>query len=160
LVGAVVKRDHPEQLSALSTLLRYHKNGTLSLVASTEVLTEIQGLPSQHQGPHREVYTQLLQLPGSNVTWLEPATATPSVQTDPLYSRIARILPDEMDARHVFQALKQSVPYFATVDQRTILKHSRSLEAEFPVRFGKPTDVLGWLELPSSSSGVSNREDR
>jgi hypothetical protein len=49
LVGAVVKNDHPDQMPALSALLRQHELGVISAVASTEVLGEIGALPEQYQ---------------------------------------------------------------------------------------------------------------
>lgn len=151
IVGAVVNGDHPDQISAISALFSAHSVGGVCLVSSTEVLTEIQQLPTRYQGPHRAVYNQLLQLPASNVTWVDPALATPSITTDPDFEKLRRILPQEMDVRNVFQAVKARVPYYATVDQKTVLSRRPQLESNFSTKFGTPNTVVGWLGLSVST---------
>lgn len=150
-MGAVVKGDHPDQMSALSTLLRHHQQGSITLLASTEVLTEIQQLPPEYQGPHLQVWEQLQTLPASNITWVDESLAPPSIATDPAYVELGQILPDEMDQRHVFHAVKRNVEYFATVDERTILSRARQLKSAFPTKFGKPVTIVGILGLADVS---------
>lgn len=152
LVGAVVKNDHPTEMPALSALLREHQSGTLCLVASTEVLGEIERLPEQHQATHLEVWSQLRRLPASRVTRIDESATPPSVVRDPDYVKLAAILPDETDRRHVFHAVKSRVQYFATVDQQTILSRANQLEECFPIRFGKPTDIAKMLGVVTSCS--------
>jgi hypothetical protein len=71
LVGALVKADHPAEMPALAALMREHVAGRLLLVASTEVLGEIERLPPKYQGPHLEVWKQLRRLPAANVSWID-----------------------------------------------------------------------------------------
>jgi len=147
LVGAVVKADHPDQMSALSTLLRHHQEGNIALVASTEVLTEIQQLRPEHQGPHLKLLGQLQKLPASKMTWVDESLTPPSIATDQAYAKLRQILPDEMDRRHVFHAVKREVGYFATVDVRTILSRVPRLESAFSIKFGLPEKIVGSLGL-------------
>jgi hypothetical protein len=154
IVGALVRHDHPEQISAISALLNAHEQGTIHLVASTEVLGEIQQLPATYQGPHIALYERLRKLPASNVTWLEETSTGSSVRTDPMYSQLEQVLSGANDRRHMFHAVKQCVEYFATVDQRTILSRAKQLETLFPIRLGKPTDVVAMLGLGSTSSAT------
>jgi hypothetical protein len=151
LVGAVVKGDHPSQMSAISTLLGAHANGSVALSASTQVLKEIQGLPPQYQGPHLQVWNGLRKLPASRVSWIDESSTSKSVSTDPLYSKLEPLLPDTSDRLHVFYAAKQRVRYFATVDQRTILSKKVQLESLVSMRFGTPVDVVGYIGLRSST---------
>ncbi len=139
-------------MSALSTLLTHHQKGTISLVASTEVLTEIQQLPPEYQGPHLEVWEQLQKLPASNITWVDESLAPPSIVTDSAYATLGYILPDEMDRRHVFHAVRRNVKYFATVDERTILSRAPQLESAFSTKFGKPVAIVGNLRLTDVST--------
>ena len=152
LVGAVVKGDHPAQTGAISALLREHERGTLSAVASTEVLGEIRALPAHHQAPHLEVWNQLQRLPGSRFSWVDESSTSAEVVMDPDYVTLRGILPDEMDRRHMFHAVKNRVQYFATVDQHSILSRSNQIEAAFSIKCGKPTDITAWLGVVGSTS--------
>jgi len=148
LVGAVVKHDHPAELPALAALFREAAAGTVTLVASTEVLGEILELPPSYQGPHFEVYSCLMQLPAANVRWIDTTTSPPTT-VDLDYATLRTILPDEMDRRHVLHAVKNGVQNFATVDKKTILRYSGELESAFPgTRFGTPTDITTILGIP------------
>jgi hypothetical protein len=149
LVGAVVKGDHPAEMPALTALLREHEAGRLSIVASTEVLGEIERVPPQYQGAHLGVLSQLRRLPAANVRWINEAM--PSVlSTDEDYERLRHILPGETDRRHVVHAIKNHVGYFATVDAATILKHRPELEATFSLRFATPSDIVAELRVPAT----------
>ena len=147
LVGALVKADHPGEMPALAALVREHVAGRLSLVASTEVLGEIQRLPPRYQGPHLEVWKQL---PAANVSWIDEAAAPGVAPTDPDYETLRGILPDETDRRHVLHAVRSGVEYFATVDRQTILKHKGPLEAVFATKFATPAEIARALDLPTT----------
>ncbi len=150
LVGALVKADHPAEMPALAALMREHAAGRISIVASTEVLGEIERLPSKYQGPHLDVWNHLKRLPAANVSWVDEA-ATPTVQTtDSDYKTLRGILPDETDRRHVLHAIRSHVEYFATVDKHTILKHKGPLEAAFPTKFATPAEIARALHLATT----------
>lgn len=147
LVGALVNADHPAEMPALAALMREHAAGRLSIVASTEVLGEIEKLPLKYQGPHLEVWSRLKRLPAARVSWIDEAI-TPQIQvTDPDYITLKRILRDETDRRHVLHAIRSDVEYFATVDRDTILKHRAQLEAAFPIKFGTPAVIAKTLDI-------------
>ena len=59
------------------------------------------------------------------------------------------MLPDENDARHLFQAISNGVEYFVTNDKATILRHSEEIEAAFPIRVLLPSQLVSELELGS-----------
>jgi hypothetical protein len=147
LVGALVKGDHPAEMPALAALMRAQEAGRISLVASTEVLGEIEKIPSPYQGSHLDVYNQLKRLPAAKVSWIDEAASCPIASTDPDYEALRGILPDETDRRHVVHAVKSGVKHFATVDSKTILKHRQELEEAFPIRFGTPADIAKTLHI-------------
>ncbi|MDH3457932.1 MAG: hypothetical protein OER90_13920 [Gemmatimonadota bacterium] len=147
LVGAVVKGNHPAQMPALSALLRQNELGGISAVASTEVLGEIRGLPEQYRGPHLEVWNQLRRLPAAPFTWVDETSTSTAGVAAPDYVKLSGILPDEMDRRHMFHAVKNGVRYFAPVDQHSILSRSSQLEAAFPIKCGTPSQVATWLGI-------------
>jgi hypothetical protein len=154
LVGAVVKGDHPAQMQALSALLHHHEIGSIAAVASTEVLGEIRALPEKYQGPHLEVWSQLRRLPAGLFSWVDESSTSTALQFDPDYVTLGTILPDEMDRRHMFHAIKNRVQYFATVDQHSILGRAPQIEAAFPIKCATPKQVAVWLGVePSTSTG-------
>jgi hypothetical protein len=145
----VVKGDHPAEMPALTALLREHESGRLSIVASTEVLGEIDRVPPQYQGPHLDVLSHLRRLPAANVRWIDETTSGVR-SADEDYERLRQILPGETDRRHVVHAIKNRVGYFATVDAATILKHRPELEATFPLRFATPSDIAAELRVSTT----------
>jgi hypothetical protein len=62
--------------------------------------------------------------------------------TDEMLARLREILPDENDARHIFQAAQNDIGYFITCDERTILRHTVAIEAAAPIRPRLPSQVL------------------
>lgn len=74
---------------------------------------------------------------------------------DPLLVALQKLLPDAVDAAHIFQAAKNGVGYLITVDQRTMLKHADAVSQLCGVRLANPVQfarsVLGY--------GVNGRED-
>ena len=66
----------------------------------------------------------------------------PGGRTDPLFIKLKGIL-NESDARHVFQALKNGVGFFLTVDNG-ILARRNELE-RFTIQALKPTELVNQL---------------
>lgn len=154
LVSAVVKDDHPPQAPALSALLRSHERGEIVAVASTEVLGEIRGLPEEYQGPHLDVWRQLRRLPAAKFSWVDETSTSTEAIEDPDFVKLRGILPDDMDRRHMFHAIKNGVGYFATVDHRTILSRAAQIECTFSIKCGTPAQIASLLGIsPSTSTG-------
>ncbi|GAB4577932.1 MAG: hypothetical protein Fur0022_06640 [Anaerolineales bacterium] len=66
---------------------------------------------------------------------------------DPLYLELKNILPDELDAQHVFQAIKRDADFFITTDHRTILRYYKDLEAKYVLKIAMPSELLIALSL-------------
>lgn len=61
--------------------------------------------------------------------------------------KLRAILPDENDARHLFQAISNDVEYFVTYDKATILRHTAAIEQEFSIRVRSPSQLVTELGL-------------
>ena len=111
-------------------------------------LAELEKIPIAHRTPHLEVYRLLRKvkvLSEPSITQMS-ALCLPMVNPDHLtWSQIHTILPDDSDAKHVFQAAQHRVDYFVTVDKLTILKHKKALAARVGIRAVKPSELLASL---------------
>lgn len=71
----------------------------------------------------------------------------PVVVTASDLAALRAILPDENDARHLFQAIGNGVDYFVTRDERTILSRSAAIERQFAIRVRLPSRLVADLGL-------------
>jgi len=146
LVSSIVRRDLDEiEQAALSTLLQLRSSGRIEVVTSSVTREEIARLPREHRGPHEDIL-HLLEL-----IELAPEARTDSglmlmgvgggLREDPDFTALKSVLPDEADARHVFQALRCDATHFVTTDRRTILGRRANL-GTFPIQFVLPSEAL------------------
>jgi hypothetical protein len=63
----------------------------------------------------------------------------------PTFARLAKALPDRNDARHVFQAARNDVRDFVTIDERTILSRATQVLEAAGVRVCSPTAYVSGL---------------
>jgi len=59
--------------------------------------------------------------------------------------RLEQLLPDRMDARHIFAALRSGIECFVTVDDRTVLRHRDRLKTGFRVTALLPSELVAVL---------------
>lgn len=120
IVSGLAKEDLPTvEQEALAELLELHKAGRLKLVTSHITKQEIAKIPLRARLRHIMIYNLLENVP-----------ATKTVKADPLFRKIRTIVPDEEDAKHLYQAVKSRSWYFVTTDKRTILRHATKLFLE------------------------------
>lgn len=150
VVSGLARNDLAQaEREAMIELLRRYEVGSVDFVTSAVALSELEQIPSEHQTPHLAVYHLLRKvkvLPEPSLTRLGPWGGPMANPERRIWSRIQAILPDENDAKHVFQAAKHSVDYFVTVDQSTILRHKSALAAQAGVCTVKPSELLASLE--------------
>jgi hypothetical protein len=154
-VIGLTNQDLGSEQEALRQILVAHKQrGTLDLVTSRVTEQEIQkgDLP----GADEAIYLLLKDVPFLDEEELVPRPVRagaglkgPVVVEHPDFGRLRRMLPDENDARHLFQAISNGVEYFVTNDKATILRHSEEIEAAFPIRVLLPSQLVSELELGS-----------
>ena len=150
IVSGLAKEDLPQsEQVALLEILRLHKAETIQLVTSVVVKEEIDKIPVEHRGKHEVIYNLLANIAISRVSWTDSGLLLRGVgggtRVDPLYSELKRLLPDEFDVQHVFQAIKSGADYFVTTDSRTILRYSEALQSKYGLRAITPSELAGAL---------------
>jgi hypothetical protein len=133
IVSGVAKGDlAEEELSAVMQLLAAHKQGNLKLVTSAVTAREISRIPQQYRRTHSVVYSLLSDVPTvllGSITSLSPRGTPGPGRQESLFRKLKSALPDLQDAEHIFQAAKNGVQFFVTVDRSTILKHASQVES-------------------------------
>jgi hypothetical protein len=96
------------------------------------VKEEIDRIPEMHRSKHEIIYNLLSNVPIAKAfrtdSGLTLMGVGGGVRLHPMLAKLNVLLPDEADARHIYQAAKNSVQYFLTTDARTILAHSEQIE--------------------------------
>lgn len=151
IVSGLAKEDQPKvEQAALLEILRLQKAGKIELVTSPLVKEEIDRIPEKDRTRHEIIYNLLADIPISKVSWTDSGLMLMGVgggtRVDPLYSELRSILPDEFDAQHIFQAIKNGACYFVTTDSRTILRYTNMIHDKFGIRFIRPSELAKALE--------------
>lgn len=115
-----------EDEAALLRILQARKSGAVELVTSEVVHAEISRIPEEYRIRHSIIYDLLADVPLATTHYkIPPFIPAPMFRRrDPLLASLEDLLPDEIDAAHVFQAVKAGLPYLITVDRRTLAARS------------------------------------
>ena len=117
----------------------------LTICASTVAREEIDKIPAEYRQDHLDEYNALRIVQGSNATWLDDDPGSTDVGTvveHPEYHTLREILPDEDDARHLFQAKMAGVDNVVTVDYKSILNRAGELEQRAGIRAFSPSQYV------------------
>jgi hypothetical protein len=154
LVSGLVKQDIGQEYEPLLDLLQRNKAGALRLVTSHVAKEEIDKIPPIGGALHHVVYALLRDVPEAAEARTDGGLMLMGVgggrREDPRFGELKTILRDLDDARHVFQAVANGVPYFVTVDIRTILSKASELEERFGVLVRRPSQLIAELEAPQA----------
>jgi hypothetical protein len=122
------------------------REGRLNLITSTVTGEEIARIPEEHRHPHRAIYQLLSRVPTAREFGADRMLllGVGGSSRDPMLVELQRLLA-ETDARHVFQAVKNSAAVFLTLDGG-ILHHAKVLEGH-GIRAMKPTLLVADLGL-------------
>lgn len=154
LVFGIASQDLDDEQDALLEILRASKQGTLNLVTSHVTSEEIQ--KGTDTGLDEAIYALLKDVPAVEEQWLFPRPVTnrggsrlggPEVVKEADLGALESILPHEEDARHVFQAVRNHVDYFVTVDRRSILRYADELRSSFGIHAVLPSELIVELGL-------------
>lgn len=162
LVSGLGKADmNPDEYEALHRVIELMHEGRVALVTSAVTKEEIDRVPLEHQAPHQAIYALLAKVPVVDEQKLVPRIIQamrgrsqivgPLVVEEEDMGTLNGILPDHNDARHVFQALRNSSEYFVTLDRKTILTRAKEIEAAFPIRVVSPSQLLAALRAAKVS---------
>ena len=156
IVSGIRKEDLGTEQDALRQILHAHKRGVLRLVTSSVTQEEMQMLPSGVREAHEDIYALLFDVPNvaEESLFVPPITNRggsrlmgPVVVTEADLGELRAILPDENDARHLFQSIRNGVDYFITADRKTILSRAAKIEAHFPISVRSPSQLVAELGL-------------
>jgi predicted nucleic acid-binding protein len=162
LVSGLGRADiKAEEYQALHQVIELMHEGRIALVTSAVTKEEIDRVPLEHRAPHEAIYALLAKVPVVDEQRLVPRIIQairgrsqvigPLVVQEEDLGTLNSILPDQNDARHVFQALRNSSQYFVTTDRRTILTRAKQIEAAFPIRVVLPSQLLAELTAVKAS---------
>jgi predicted nucleic acid-binding protein len=155
LVSGIRKQDLGPEQQALRRLLLAYKRGTVSLVTSHVTLEEIEKLPEgEVREGQQEIYALLNDVPPIREEFLflpvvtsRPGPKGPLPMKEADLGKLEAIVPDQNDARHLFQAIRNGVEFFVTYDKKTILRHRSEIERAFAIRACLPSELVEELGL-------------
>jgi hypothetical protein len=113
---------------------------------------------AQGADPTQDVIYMLLEdVPAIQEEFLGPraigtfaiGSAGPIIR-DELLGKLTDLLPHEEDARHVFQAARNSIDYFITCDQKSILKYAATVEPIAGILLRSPSQLVADLSSAES----------
>jgi len=148
--GVVRKQLPPNEAAALRELERRRGAGEIALYTSHVTKEEIAKTPVEHRQPLKDLYEMYENVPAMEEEFRMPrrlgslrsgSTSGPIVQDEAL-GRLLSLLPDELDARHIFQAAKNGLDYFITRDEETILKYAAEIRSAVGIPALLPTELL------------------
>lgn len=146
IISGMAKLDlSPQEIESIEKLLETYDAGEMELVTSGIAKQEIEKVPEEFQAKHRIIYLLLSKVPvahSKSTTALSVMGIPGPGREDPLYAKFKQVLPDSEDAEHIFQAYKNRAQYFATVDQKTILRYRKQIEDCSGLKLGTPTELL------------------
>lgn len=151
VVSAIVKDDMPAESAALMQLLQASDAGKLEVVTSEVTRREIELLEGQHRRNVEVVYRLLKrvrfieaqELVGSHSmggTW--GFLAWGQIENEPVWAALLQMGLDRTDAHHLMVAIRSECEVFLTCDERTILNRRGQIEAQFPIRVMRPSDLV------------------
>ena len=108
IVSAIVMDDNATESAALYRLLAAYGDGEVDLVTSTVTLKEIE----RYQGPQRPAIKQIFRLLKE-----VPNACIPMIRNDGLYDDLLKRGLEDIDAWHVFVAVKNGCHAFLTCDR-------------------------------------------
>ena len=147
IVSGLAKGDLSQgEMEALTCILQKRKAGEVHLVTSPVVQDEISRVSNETRSKHMIIYNLLNDVPRAKFHYTDGGLMTMGYgggkREDKLLTELKNLLPDEPDAKHLFQSAKNKVRYFITTDQKTILKHREKIQDLCDVTVLTPSEFL------------------
>ena len=152
IVSAIAKDDYPKESAALDLLLASAEAGKVAIVASELTRKEIERYQGQQSKSIQRVYSLL-----GKVTFVEDHTvlgfhtdpyfgdSSPLVEDDRISSTLRQMGLERTDAHHLMLAIRANCEVFLTCDEKTILSKRAPIEARFPIKLMKPSELVPQL---------------
>ena len=152
IISGLAKEDLPtEEYGTLTRILALRKRGVIQLITSTVAKAELDKIPDEFRTKHEIIYNLLDDIPVQrwrSITGLSPI-GIPGFGFGRLnrdYLKLQQMLPDLEDAKHLYQAIRNGVHVFLTVDARTILGKRDMVEEAFAIKLRRPSEFLREIE--------------
>ena len=148
IVSGLAKGDlTPDDVAVLLQILPARKSGSVELFTSEVVREEISKIPAEYRTQHSIIYGLLADVPLANTHHrMPPFRPAPMFKRkDPLLASLEHLLPDVVDALHVFQAAKSDLHHLITVDRRTLLNHATAVLQLSNVQLVTPVEFVRGL---------------
>jgi hypothetical protein len=146
VVSGLAKNDIDESESeSMVAMLSADDNESLLFVTSSVVLDELNQIPKEHRTPHKAIYHLLNKVhafPEPSIGRMGLDGGIASNPNHKVWSRIRSIMPDEMDAKHLYQAYQNGAKFFVTVDDATILRFKSKILKEFNLIACRPSELI------------------
>jgi len=148
IISGLAKEDLPkEEYRALNSVLSLRKSGAIQLVTSFVVKAELEKIPEEFRIKHEVIYNLLSDVPVKrfrSITGLGPV-GVPGFGFGRLnrdYLKLRQLLRDAEDAKHVYQAIRNGIQVFLTIDLRTILRNRAVVEESFLIKLRSPSEFM------------------
>jgi len=115
------------------------------LVTSVEVEDELNKIPEKFRNDHLSTFKLFSDAPRLRIGGLTRLGAMGFGVANPkrrLWKKLTSILPDKNDAMHIFISQTNRIEYFLTVDESTILKHSKAIMGVCGVNALLPSEFI------------------
>ena len=133
IISGIAKSDISDlELNTLTDLLKDFRLNKVDMVTSQIAKQEIEKIPEQYRFQHSETYKTLTEIPLSSSTF-SPFSGPFGGPFDrnrlPVkeLKELQSLLKDKDDAKHIYQAFRNKVNYFLTVDASTILNRAKEI---------------------------------
>jgi len=139
-----------QELEALERLLAYLKAGKITMFRSRVNLRETEETRDQQQRQKlREDYEGLIPIP-NDVKFLgsyslpdgSSGVMASDVQDEAMRDELLQMGLTRRDAEHLTQAICNHCDVFLTRDQKSIIKYRTTIEARFPIKVKKPSELV------------------
>ncbi len=156
IISGIAKGDaSQEDLGALEKILAKDKENVFELVTSSVVKQEIAAIPEAYREPHLKIFHLFSEVPlVKSVQNIPPFKPLPMFRReDRLLVKLKKLLPDQNDAVHAFQAIENRSSYLITIDKRTFLKYAVEVKSLCALELIGPKAFIAMIEsIPRTSS--------
>jgi hypothetical protein len=161
VIGLAKEDLRRTEQDALDELIGMWEGGRLDLVTSYVTREEIHYIPEPARARHEALFARIEGIPvmefivrlmpqlvmtNAPPTHSRPVGPLPVPAPDDDLTTLRGLLPDEADARHLFQAIKSGCDYFVTDDARSIVSRATEIESRYPIKIRLPSRLVTELD--------------
>lgn len=142
-------------LSDIEKILNLSRSEKIKLRASPHAKAELEKISEEYRQEHIDMYNSFDSMEIINSHWhtsaggfmVNPGTFMNSggSREDPDFTYLKKILPDEMDVKHMFQAIRNDFEVFLTADNKTILRKRKDIEEKHKIKILDPKELISFL---------------